>query len=144
MTPERSIGQLVADASRDVSDLLRHEIALARAELARDVKAAGLGAALLAGAAFLSVVAFVLLCVAGALGLAAAGLPAWAAFLVMAAILLLLAGVLAAVARGRLTGISTPDRSLAAARDSLGALRGRPPGPGDGVLPPGGHPAATP
>ena len=36
MAEERTIGQLVADATKDLSDLVRHEIALAKSELKRD------------------------------------------------------------------------------------------------------------
>ena len=42
---EPSIGQLVASASRDVSTLIRHEIALAKSEVKVSVKAGGIGAA---------------------------------------------------------------------------------------------------
>ena len=125
MTQERTIGQLVAEATRDISDLVRHEIALAKAELAGDVKAAALGAGLLAGAAFLGVVAFVLLCVAGALGLVAAGLPGWAAFLVVVGVLLLLAALLGLLGKKRLSGVSKPERTLATSKESVAALKGQ-------------------
>lgn len=126
MTQERTIGQLVADATRDISDLVRHEIALAKAELATDVKAAGLGAGLLAGAAFFGVVAFVLLCVTAALGLVAAGLPGWAAFGIVVVVLLVIAAVLGLMGKKRLTSISKPERTLATSKESVAALKGHP------------------
>lgn len=125
MTQERTIGQLVADATRDISDLVRHEIALAKAELATDVKAAGLGAGLLAGAAFFGVVAFVLLCVTAALGLVAAGLPGWAAFGIVVVVLLVIAAGLGLMGKKRLTSISKPERTLATSKESVAALKGQ-------------------
>ena len=47
---ERTLGQLVASASQDFSTILRGEIALAKSEIGAQVKKAGLGGALLAGA----------------------------------------------------------------------------------------------
>ena len=125
MTQERTIGQLVADATRDISDLLRHEIALAKAEMAADAKAAGLGAGLFAGAAFFGLVAFVLLCITAALGLDAAGLPGWAAFGIVTLVLLLLAGVMALVGKKRLGAISKPERTIVTAKGSVAALKGQ-------------------
>ena len=47
-----TIGRLVADASRDLSALVQSEIRLAKSELKFSVKAGGIGAGLLAVAAF--------------------------------------------------------------------------------------------
>lgn len=123
--PERTIGQLVADATHDVSDILRHEVALAKAELKDDVTKAGMGAGLLAGAAFFGLVAFVLLCITAALGLEAAGLPGWAAFLVVTVVLLLVAAVLGLVGKKRLSAIQKPERTITTAKGSVAALKGR-------------------
>lgn len=45
-----SIGGLVADISRDISTLMRQEVALAKAEVQQSAKEAGKGAGMLAGA----------------------------------------------------------------------------------------------
>ena len=50
-TPERTLGQLVADATQDVSTIVRSEIDLAKAEITADAKQAGKGAGMLVGAA---------------------------------------------------------------------------------------------
>lgn len=125
VAPERTIGQLVADATHDVSDILRHEVALAKVELKDEISKAGVGAGLLAGAAFLGAVAFVLLCIAVALGLVAAGLPGWAAFLIVTGVLLLLAAVLGLVGKKRLGGIQKPERTISTAKGSVAALKGQ-------------------
>lgn len=122
---ERTVGQLVVDASRELSELVRHEIALARAELADDAKQAGLGAGLFGGAGFLGAVAFVLLTVAAAYGLhEGAGWPLWLSFLVVAVVLLLLAAVMALVGRQRVARVTPPERTIATTRATVAAAKG--------------------
>jgi hypothetical protein len=101
---ERTLGQLVSDASRDVSELVRYEIALARAEVQRDVKRGLAAGGLFGAAAVLALYATVALMIAAGLGLALV-MPAWLAFIVVA--LLFPAG------RGRVR----PHRPLADRRD---------------------------
>ena len=125
MTQERTIGQLVADATRDVSELVRHEIALAKAELKRDLARAGAGAGLLGAAGFLAAVAFVLLCIAGAYGLVAAGLDPWLAFLIVTVVLLVLAAVLGLVGRAQLRKVTPPERTIATSKDTVAAIKGQ-------------------
>lgn len=126
-TDERTIGQLVADISHQLSDLLRAEISLAKAEVKADVTKGGMGAGLLAGAAFFALIAFILLCVAAAYGLVAAGLPTWAGFLVVTGVLLVIAAVLALLGRSRLKLVSAPQRTIDSAKDSVEALKGHDP-----------------
>ena len=64
MQDEPTIGRLVSDASRDISSLVRQEIALAKSELRISVKAGGFGIGLFAGAAFIGVLAIIMLSVA--------------------------------------------------------------------------------
>src|ERR671921_117510 len=45
-----SIGALLGDVSKDISDLMRQELALAKAEASQSAKRAGKGAGMLAGA----------------------------------------------------------------------------------------------
>ncbi|MDQ1537326.1 MAG: hypothetical protein QOE58_1719, partial [Actinomycetota bacterium] len=42
-TSERTLGQLVADATADISSIVRSEVALAKSEIAADAKRAGAG-----------------------------------------------------------------------------------------------------
>ncbi len=97
MAEERTLGQLVAQASDDLSGIVRAEIALAKAELRGDVKNAALGGGLFGAAGYLGLLASILLVIAAAYGLVAAGLSPWLAFLIVAVVLLLIAGVLALV-----------------------------------------------
>ena len=121
--PHLRSGRLVPVLDGHVAE--RHEVALAKAELKDDVTKAGVGAGLLAGAAFLGLIAFILLCIAAALGLEALGLPGWAAFLVVTGVLLLLAGILALVGKKRLQSVQAPERTIETAKGSVAALKGR-------------------
>jgi nitrate/nitrite transporter NarK len=123
---ERTVGQLVADTTREVSELLRYEVALAKAELAEDAKRAGVGAGMLGGAGFLGAVAFVLLCVAAAFGLnEGAGWPLWLSFLVVAVVLLVIAGVLALVGRKSVSKVGPPQRTIETSKQTVAAVKGR-------------------
>ena len=92
---ERTLGQLVASASEDLSTILRTEIALAKAEVTTGAKVMGKGVGLLGAAGFLSLLAPILLLQSPPSGLVAAGLPVWAGYLIVAVVLLLLTAILA-------------------------------------------------
>lgn len=88
-----SLGELVSLASRDMSELVRAEIALAKAELRNDAKRVGIGAGMFGAAGFLGFFALLFCSAALAFGLAALGLPVWAGFLIVGGAYVLLAGV---------------------------------------------------
>jgi len=79
----QSLGDLVALAAKDVSQLIRYEIDLAKTELKDDVQRIGLAGALGGVAAFVACLVLVLLSIALAFGLIALGIWAWAAFLIV-------------------------------------------------------------
>ena len=58
---ERTIGQLVADATHDLQGIVRGEIALAKAEVAQGAKVIGKGVGLFAGAAFVGLLGLIFL-----------------------------------------------------------------------------------
>jgi hypothetical protein len=96
---QHSLGDLVAIAAKDVSQLVRYDIDLAKTELRADVKRAAMTGALFGFAAFVGCLVLVLLSFALALGLHAAGAGAlYICFIYAAIILVLLAGLLAGVA----------------------------------------------
>src|ERR1700722_20187338 len=90
---DQSLGDLVALAAKDVSQLVRYEIDLAKTELKGDVKRVGLADALAGVAAFVGCLMLVLFCCAFAYGLVTLGIWTWAAFLIVAGTCVLLAGV---------------------------------------------------
>ncbi len=123
---EQSIGDLVSVAARDISQLVRFELDLAKIELKSDVKRLAIGGALLAIAGFVACLVLVLLCFAFALGLYALGIWLWASFLIAAGTCVLLTGlaVLIGIAMvRRMNGMSKTRRSLA---DGISVLRRRP------------------
>src|SRR5665648_228129 len=125
-TVERTLGQLVADATSDISSIMRSEIALAKAEMSADAKKAGLGAGMFAAAGIFAFLALILLLISAAYGLVAAGLAPWLAFLIVAGVLLVLGAVLTLVGKssiGKLKG--TPERTIKSAQDTIAAIRTR-------------------
>jgi uncharacterized membrane protein len=115
---DQSIGDLVSVAARDISQLVRYEIDLAKLELKSDVKRAGIGAGLLAIAVFAACLLLMLLSFAFAYGLQAIGAPGglWGAFLLVAATVVLLiavAGLVAWLLVKRMSKMSKTRRTLA-------------------------------
>src|SRR5580704_10216735 len=120
---DQSLGDLVALAAKDVSQLVRYEIDLAKTELRGDLKRVGLAGALAGVAAFVGCLVLVLLCIAFALGLHALGIWDWAAVLIVAGTCVLLAGAAVGVAILRLKGLSGLKRTRKSVTEGLGMLR---------------------
>jgi putative superfamily III holin-X len=123
MAEERSLGQLVAQASDDLSSIVRAEIALAKAELRGDVKNAALGGGLFGAAGYLGVLASVTGVVTVAYALVAAGLRPWLAFLIVTVALLLVAGILALIGRSRLKRLGPPERTIRTTKEAIAAVK---------------------
>ena len=122
---ERTLGQLVADASKDLSTIVRSEIALAKAELKRDVQAGVIGAAMFVVAGVFAFLALILLLIAAAYGLVAAGLSPWLAFLIVGGALLLIGVLLVLIGKSRLGKIKPPERTIRTSKDTMAALKQR-------------------
>jgi hypothetical protein len=120
---EPTIGQLVANASKDLSSLVRSELQLAQAELKASASAAGKGAGLFSGAAFLGLLAVILLSIAAAYGIRELGLHPAVAFVIVAAVYLLVAAVLALVGRSQLAKAKPPNRAIETSKQSVEALK---------------------
>ncbi|MDX6293273.1 MAG: hypothetical protein QOH50_2348 [Kribbellaceae bacterium] len=120
---EPTIGQLIANASRDLSSLVRSEIELAKTELKASAKAAGTGGGLFGSAAFLGLLAIILLSIAAAYGVSALGLHPALAFLIVAFVYLLVAGVLVLVGKRLLGRAKPPKRAIETSKESVEALK---------------------
>ena len=95
-TQDASITDVIKTAVRDAQDLVRGEIALAKAEARQEVRRLGAGAALLAGAALAGVIGIILLLTAAAWGISEGlGWPVWAGIAIVTAVELNDAGALA-------------------------------------------------
>jgi hypothetical protein len=122
---ERTLGQLVATATEDLSNLIRGEIALAKSELRVSVSKLGQGAGLFAAAAFVVLLAVILLTITAALGLEAAGLPGWLSFLIVAVALILIGAVLAFVGMRAFKKVGPPRRTIATVNEAKEMLTHR-------------------
>lgn len=122
---EPTIGKLVVDASRDVSGLVRSEIALAKSELKVSVKAGGISIGLFAAAGFLVVLAIVMLSVAIAHFISFTGLDLAWSFLIVFALYVLVAGLLAFIGVRKIKQVKAPERAIEQAKEIPTALKGR-------------------
>ncbi|ONI67380.1 hypothetical protein BWI15_30070 [Kribbella sp. ALI-6-A] len=122
-TDEPTVGQLVANASRDLSSLVRSEIELGKAELKKTAVAAGTGAGMFGGAAFLGLLAIILLSIAAAYGVSALGLHPALSFLIVAVLYLLIAGVLVLVGKSQLGKAKGAPRTIETSKESVEALK---------------------
>lgn len=87
------IGSLVSGVVKDLQDLFRAEIALAKTELKEDAQATGKAAGAMVGGGVVGLVGFIFLMLAATYALAMA-LPMWASALIVAAALIVVAAVL--------------------------------------------------
>jgi hypothetical protein len=123
---ERTIGQLVADATHDISSIARSEIALAKVEMRADAQKVGLGAGMFVAAGTFAFLALILLLISAAYGLVAAGLAPWLAFLIVAGVLLLLGVILVLVGKKSVSSArGRPERAIKSTQDTIAAVRPR-------------------
>ena len=102
-TQDTTIVDVIRSAIRDAQDLVRGEIALAKAEAREEVRRLGAGAAMLAGAALAGIIGLVFLLTTLAWGLSEGlGWPVWAGFGIVTVLMLIAAGALAFMGRARL------------------------------------------
>jgi membrane protein implicated in regulation of membrane protease activity len=133
----QSLGDLVALAAKDVSQLIRYEIDLAKTELRGDVQRVGLAAGLGGVAAFVACLVLVLLSIALAFGLVALGIYPWAAFLIVAGAYVLFAVLALGIAYLKLRRVSGLSKTRKTVTEGLGLLRH------DGQQPDGQRPEIT-
>ena len=121
---ERTLGQLVAEATQDISSIVRSEVALAKAEMAADAKKAGLGVGMFATAGVFAFLALILLLIAAAYGLVALGLSPWLAFLIVALVLLIIGAVLVLVGKRSIASVQgKPERAIRSTQETIAAVR---------------------
>ena len=121
---QRTIGQLVADATHDVQGLVKSEIALAKAEVQQGAKVLGKGAGLLAGAGFVALLGLIFLFHTLA-QVIAIWLPAWAGYAITTGLLFLVAAVLGLIGKNALSKARPkPERAIAEAEERIAALKG--------------------
>jgi MFS family permease len=106
-TQDRSLADLTRQLSLQTTELVRHEVELAKAELRVKGKRAGLGAGMFGGAGAFGVYALGALTAAIIAGIAEA-LPVWASALIVAALYGAVAGILALRGRKKVQQATPP------------------------------------
>jgi hypothetical protein len=119
-----TLGKLVSDASRDLSALVRGEIALAKSELKVSVKAGGVGLGLFGAAAFLAVLGIVMLSVAIAYFVHMTGLDLAWCFLIVFVLYLLIAALLAFIGVKKVKNVGPPEKAINQGKQIPQALKG--------------------
>ena len=120
---ERTLGQLVADATQDISTIVRSEIAMAKAEVTAEAKIAGKGAGMLAGAAFVGLLGLIFLfhTLANVLDV---WLPLWAGYLITTVLLFLIAAILGLVGKNSMSKVKPkPERTIRNAQETIEAIK---------------------
>ncbi|GAA1134263.1 hypothetical protein GCM10009606_13030 [Nocardioides aquiterrae] len=122
-----TIGRLVHDATKDISTLVQKEIQLAKSELKVSVKAGGTGIGLFAGAAFIGVLAIIMLSVSIAyfINWNGDGLALHWAFLIVFGFYLLVAALLVFVGVRKVKQVKAPERAIEQGREIPKALKGQ-------------------
>lgn len=120
---EPTVGKLVADASRDVSSLIRNEIALAKSELRVSVRAGTTGMGLFAGAAFIAVLGIIMFSVALAYFISMTGLHLAWCFLIVFVLYLVVAGVLGYLGARKVKKVRAPERAIHQAQETTSLLK---------------------
>jgi hypothetical protein len=120
---EPTIGRLVVDASRDISSLIQNEIALAKSELKVSFKNGGAGAGLFAGAAFLGLLAIIMLSVAFAYFIHMTNLHLAWCFLIVFGAYVLIAALLAFIGVKKVKKVRAPERAIHQAQETAAILK---------------------
>lgn len=123
--PKRSLLSLVTDIPALIQELFHREVELLKAELTAKLKALGVGAGLLVGAAVVLLFMVGVLLTAAVLALSLV-MPGWLAALIVAAFLLIVAGILALIGyRVLKRGIPpVPTESITSLQKDYRAIRG--------------------
>ncbi|MBS43676.1 MAG: hypothetical protein CMH83_11065 [Nocardioides sp.] len=122
---EPTIGKLVHDASQDISTLIRKEIQLAKSELKISAQFGVAGIVFFAAAAFIAVLAIIMLSVSIAYFINWAGLGLHWSFLIVFGLYLLLAGLLGYLGVKKVKNVGPPEKAIEQGREIPKNLKGK-------------------
>ena len=125
---EPSVGTLVQSAMADMSTLIRSEVELAKAEIGRSAKKAGISIGLFAVAGVLLAFAAMYFFVSVAEFLTWLGLTRWLSYLIVTAGLVVVAVVAGLIGRRMLKRVEKPERTLETLSDLPEVLHREAPG----------------
>lgn len=117
---DKSLGELVASATADISTLLRKEVELAKVELKAEVKHAGKGAGAFGAAGFTGLLGLLFLSIALAYGFSwlyddHVGLG----FLTVGVLYLVIAGIAALIGKKSIAKVGPPEKTLETVKDDV-------------------------
>jgi uncharacterized membrane protein YqjE len=104
---EATTGELVTRLSGQISELVRGELALTKAELTQKAKRAGIGGGLLGAAGVLALYGFGALVIT-VIALLALVLPVWASALIVAVVIFIVAGILGLLGKNQIQRATPP------------------------------------
>ncbi|MEY9968145.1 cobalamin synthase [Streptacidiphilus sp. MAP12-16] len=128
---ERTVGQLFASATADLSALVHDEIALARAEIMKDVKRGAFGGIAGAIAAVIALASIPMFSFAAAYGIHSTGLGLVWCFLITGGAFVLIAALAGLLASRFFKKVSAPERTIASSKATMDMLKGAKPHPAD-------------
>jgi hypothetical protein len=121
---QAALGSLIGEVGRDVSDLVRQEVELAKVELRRDAKRTGKVAGVFSGAGLAGYMTLLFLSIALWWGLANVMDQGWAA-LIVAGVWMVAAAILFAAGRSQARAIRGPQQTTQTVREIPSALSGQ-------------------
>ena len=127
-TAEPTIGTLVQSAMADVSTLIRGEVELAKAEIGKSAKKAGIGAGAFGAAGVVLAFSGFFFGIALAEFLTWLGLERWISYLIVWFALVLVAGVAALFGKRTIKKIEKPERTMETLHDLPEVLHREAPG----------------
>ncbi len=125
---EPSVGTLVQSAMADISTLVRSEIELAKSEVGKSAKKAGIGAGAFGAAGVVLAYSGLFFGVALAEFITWLGLERWISYAIVWFLLVLLAGLAALIGRRFIKKIEKPERTLETLSDLPEVLHREAPG----------------
>jgi membrane protein implicated in regulation of membrane protease activity len=122
---DQPVGDLIKSITDDVKQLVRDEVALAKAELIPAAKNGGIGGGLFAGAGYFAICALSVLYFAAGFGLAELfDWGVWLGLLVVGIALLLLAGILGGIGYLFVKRVKAPEKTIAQANQTIEEVKG--------------------
>jgi uncharacterized membrane protein YqjE len=127
-TAEPSVGTLVQSAMADMSTLIRGEVELAKAEIGKSAKKAGIGAGAFGAAGVLLAFSAFFFFIALAEFITWLGLQRWISYLIVWFALVLVAVIAALFGRRQIKKIEKPERTIETLHDLPAVLHRESPG----------------
>ncbi|MFH0522456.1 phage holin family protein [Streptomyces sp. M41] len=123
---DASVGELVQEASQELTDLVRAEMRLAQTEMTQKGKRLGMGGGMFGGAGLVGFLALQAM-IATAIAALAVPLPVWAAGLIVTGALLVVAGAMAAAGKAKVRQATppAPEQSIDSVKADMAEIRER-------------------